>query len=318
MGTNPASIVNRALDIIGRPDLAIGELGEGTEAAKPALRAYGPAMRQMLRAAHWGFARKQFPLVLLDDATGQTPGVGTQVQAPWTYKYAWPTDCIKVRFLPWNTNPIQPTPPIMTNVTSPPLNAVRLVPAPFLLGIDYNNPVQEGCYVQWPDLPDWADTPGEGPLQRTAIYTNVPPQPQSSTINGVTTTSQIMPCLVYTALVVYPSQWDSLFEEALVQYLAQKLAMPLTPDKKLGRVIRDDCIASGKGMITEARAINANESGFPQTISRMAEWSRVRNAASGYWWGNGGVNFGAGPNYSGPGMLSCGWDALGWADGSVF
>ena len=50
MGSSPASVVNRALDMIGRPDLVVGELGEGTEAAKPALRAYAPAMRQMLRS----------------------------------------------------------------------------------------------------------------------------------------------------------------------------------------------------------------------------------------------------------------------------
>ena len=312
MGSNPASIVNRALDLIGRSDLVVGELGEGTEAAKPALRAYGPAVRQLLRAAHWSFARKQFPLTLLADATGQTTGVGTAVQAPWTYEYAWPTDCIKARFLPWNSNPIQPTPPIMTNITSPPLNAVRLVPAPFLVALDYQYPVQEGCYVQWPDLPDWADTPGEGPTQRTVIFTNVPPQPQGS--SAPTT----FPSLVYTALVVYPSQWDALFEEALVQYLAQKLAMPLIIDKKFARVVRHDAIKAAKGMIMEARAVNANESGFPQTISRIAEWSRVRNAAGGYWWGNGGVNFGAGPNYSGPGCLYGGWDSLGWADGSVY
>lgn len=316
--SNPASIVNRALDLIGRSDLVVGELGEGTEAAKPALRAYGPAMRQLLRAAHWDFARKQFPLVLLADATGQTPGVSTIVQAPWTYKYAWPVDCIKFRFLPWNTNPVQPTPPIMTNVASPPLNAVRLVPAPFLVGLDYTDPVQVGCYVSWPDIPDWVNTPGEGPQQRTAIYTNVPPQPQQQTINGTLVTTQVMPCGVYTALVVYPSQWDLLFEEALVQFLAQKLAMPLVQDKKFALSVRDQAIAAAKGIIMEARAINANESGAPQTISRMAEWSRVRNAASGYWWGNGGVNFGAGPNYSGPGCLFGGWDALGWADGSVY
>lgn len=310
--STPASIVNRALDLIGRSDLEIGELQEGTEAAKPALRAYGPAVRQLLRAAHWGFARKQFPLTLLADATGQTAGVDTKVQAPWTYEYAWPTDCIKARFLPWNSNPVQPTPPIMTNVTSPPLNAVRLTPAPFLVALDYQHPIQQGCYPSWPNLPDWADTPGEGPTQRTVIYTNVPPQPQGA--SAPTT----YPSLVYTALVVYPSQWDALFEEALVQFLGQKLAMPLIEDKKFARVRQDDLIKAAKGMIMEARAVNANESGFPQTISRMAEWSRVRNAASGYWWGNGGVAFGAGPNYTGPGCLWGSWDALSWADGSVY
>lgn len=305
--STPASVVNRALDAIGRSDLVVGELGEGTEGAKPALRAYGPALRQLLRAAHWGFARKQVPMGLLADATGQTAGVGTAVIAPWTYEYTYPPDCLKARFLPWNSNPVQPNPPIVTNITSPALNAVRLVPAPFLIALDNNYPVDEGCYISWPDVPDWANTPGQGPTQRTVILTNVPPQPQGSA-------ATIFPSLVYTALVVYPSQWDPLFEEALVQYLAQKLAMPLIDDKKFARAVRDDATKAAKGMITEARAVNANESGAPQTISRMAEWMRARNAGAGNWWGNGGSDLGL----SGPGMLWGGWDALGFADGSVF
>lgn len=307
--TTPASIVNRALDRIGRSDIIIGEISEGTEAAKPALRAYGPAVRQLLRAAHWGFARKQHPLELLADATGQTAGVGTVVQAPWTYEYAYPTDCLKARFLPWNSNPITPNPPPMTGISEQPLSAVRLVPAPYLIGLDYNYPIEEGCYLEWEDKP--VLLPGQGPQQRTVIYTNVPPQPQGAS------NPTAYPSLVYTALIMYPTQWDSLFEEALVEYMAQKLAMPLVADKKLARMIQSDCIASSKGMITEARAINANESGFPQTISRMAEWSRARNAGAGQWWGNGGVyGYGVGP--VGNGVLFSNWDALGFADGSVY
>lgn len=307
-GTSPADIVNRALDALGRSDLIIGELGEGTEAAKPALRAYGPAMRQLLRAAHWSFARKQAPMTLLADATGQTAGVGTKVQAPWTYVYAYPPDCMKARFLPWNSNPVQPTPPIMTAVTSPPLNAIRLIPAPFLLGLNYDYPVQEGCYLTWDDVPDWASTSGEGPQQRTVIYTNVPPQPQGAS------QPTIFPSLVYTALVIYPSQWDPLFEEALVQYLAQKLAMSLVMDKKFALQLRNEAIKSAASIIMEARAVNANESGAPQTISRMAEWMRARNAGGGNWWGNGGSDFG----YNGPGCIWGGWDQLAFSDGSVF
>lgn len=307
-GTQPADIVNRSLDILGRSDLAIGDLSEGTEAAKPALRAYGPAMRQLLRACHWGFARKQYPLELIADATGQTAGVDTNVQAPWTYEYAYPADCLKARFLPWNSNPVAADPPTMTGLNQPPLNAIRLIPAPFLIGLDWQHPLQEGCYTTWDDLPAWAVTPGEGPTQRTVIYTNVPPQPQGAS------SPTIYPSLVYTALVVYPTQWDALFEEALVQFLAQKLAMALIPDKKLARVVRDDATKLTKGMITEARAVNANESGAPQTISRMAEWSRARNAGGGNWWGNGGSDFG----YCGPGSIWNGWDQLAFSDGSVY
>jgi hypothetical protein len=307
MGT-PASIVNRALDLIGRSDLIIGELGEGTEAAKPALRAYGPAMRQLLRAAHWSFARKMAPLTLIADATGQTTGVGTVVQAPWAYEYAYPPDCLKARFLPWNSNPISPTPPVMTGVVDPPLSAVRLRPAPFLVGLDYNYPPQQGCYVSWADIPDWAGTPGEGPTQQTMIFTNVGPQPQGAAV------PTIYPSLVYTALVVYPSQWDSLFEEAMVQFLAQKLAMPLVADKKFALSVRNEAIKAAQAMVGEARAVNANETGFPQSISRQASWITARNAGAGNYWGHGGTDYG----YNGPGSLWGGYDGLSFSDGSVF
>ena len=309
MGSSPASIVNRALDLIGRSDLVVGEIGEGTEAAKPALRAYGPAMRQLLRAAHWDFARRQAPMTLLADATGQTTGVGTVVQAPWTYVYALPPDSLKVRFLPWNSNPVQPNPPIMTAINQPPLNCVRLVPAPFLVGLDSTYPVQEGCSLTWDDLPDWANTPGEGPTQRTVIYTNVPPQPQGAAI------PTIYPSLVYTALVVYPSQWDALFEEALVNYMAQKLAMPLVQDKKFALAVRAHAIDATKNMLMEARAVNANESGAPQSIAREASWIRARNRGGGNYWGGGGVYDG---NYGGPGCLYNSFDAIGFSDGSIF
>lgn len=301
--------MNRALDEIGRSDLTIGEMGEGTEASKPALRAYGPSMRQLLRIAHWGFARKQAPLRLLADATGNTANVGLLVPAPWTYEYEYPIDCMKARFLPWNTNPVQPNPPIMTGIAQPPLSAVRLQPAPFLIALDYNYPVVIGAPTTWQDVPEWWGTSGEGPIQRTVILTNVPPQPQNSP-NPTT-----FPSLVYTALVIYPSQWDSLFEEALVQVLAQKLALSLNPDKKLGLAIRSQAIASAKGMIKEARLTNANESGFPQTTDHTPDWIRTRTAGAG--WNSGG--FGNGNSgYSGPGYLWGGFDSMAFSDGSVY
>ena len=258
--STPADLVNRSLDAIGRSDLIIGDIEEGTEAAKPALRQYGPALRQLLRAAHWGFARKQAPMTLLADATGQTPNVGTVVPAPWTYEYEYPIDCVKARFVPWNSNPIQPNPPLMTGLQQPPLNAVRLKPAPFLITTDYNYPVVVGQPASWAQYPTWWLNEGLGPIQRNVILTNVPPTPQ-------TPNPTIFPSLVYTALIVIPSQWDDLFGEGMVAFLAQKLALPLARpnERPLALKIRDEQIAIAKSAISEARAMSANESGYPQT-----------------------------------------------------
>lgn len=307
MSSDPASVVNRALDEIGRSDLTIGELEEGTEAAKPALRAYGPTLRQLLRASHWDFARKQTPLVLLADATGQMPNVGTIVQAPWSFCYELPIDCMKVRFLPWNSNPVGVNPPLMTGLAQPALNSIRLQPAPFLVALDSNYPVVTGAPKSWDQVPEWWTSAGTGPTQRTVINTNVPPQPQGSS-------AAVCPSLVYTSLVVYPSQWDSLFEEAMVQVLAQRLAMPLNTDKKLGMAIRNQCIATAKEMITQARAVNANESGAPQSVDHLPDFIRVRSGGSS--WGASGL--GCDSYGSGFGIGFGRWDGFSFSDGSIF
>lgn len=306
---DPSYIVNRALDAIGRSDIVIGEVEEGTEGAKVALRHYLPVLKQMLRTAHWDFARAQVPLALLADGTGQTPGVGTVVPSPWTYEYALPVDCMKVRFLPWNTVPVQPNPPIMTGIGQPALNSVRLIPAPFLVAMDANYPVMTQPAPSWPQMPQWWGVAGTGPVQRTVILTNVPPQPQGSN-------PTVFPSLVYTALIPYPSQWESLFEEAFVQALAERLALPLSIDKKFGLAVRAQCEASAKAMIAQARLTNGNESSWPQTTDHMPDWMRVRTMGGGTGWGTYGPWGGAGMG-NGTGFFG-GWDSFAFSSGSVF
>lgn len=300
--TEPADIINRVLDLLGRSDLVIGEIQEGTEAARPALRAYGPALRQLLRAAHWDFGRKAAPLTLLADATGQTPNVGTVVPAPWVYEYALPIDCCKVRFVPWNVNNNQTTPPQVTGLGGAPLNAIRLIPSPFLVTSDYNYPVVTGAPLPWDQAMSWEDGAGQGPQQRTVILTNVP---NASAI--------------YTALMIYPSQWDSLFEQAFVQYLTSQLAMSLGSGRTADKLaIRKDAISGAKEMIAQARVVNGNESSFPQTTNREAAWISARNSGAG-WGAAGYPGFGwGGGGFGGAGGLWCGYDALGFADGSVY
>src|SRR4051812_43011774 len=106
----PEDLVNRALDAAGA-DQVIGNMQQGSREAQIALRHYGPVLRQLLRAANWDMARKQAPLLLLADATGNTANVGTVVPQPWTYEYAYPTDCVRVRFIPANPNTSSPAVP---------------------------------------------------------------------------------------------------------------------------------------------------------------------------------------------------------------
>lgn len=144
----PADVANEALDAIGS-DVVIGDLTEGTREAQVLLRKYGQCVRQLLRSANWGFARKQAAMTLLADATSQTPSVGTTVIQPWTYEYAYPIDCMKARFVPQNyLTPQQSVPgnisipntPLYTSEAPAPLN-MRIIPARWLEATDFNYPV---------------------------------------------------------------------------------------------------------------------------------------------------------------------------------
>lgn len=109
--TGPVDIVNRALDACGLE--AIGDLGEGTKAARAALRVYDPTLRQLLSAAHWNFARKQFALARLGDDN-------TPLPRGWSYMYEWPTDCVHFRHvLVSGIMCAQPAPFVVTNLDWP-------------------------------------------------------------------------------------------------------------------------------------------------------------------------------------------------------
>src|SRR5271157_2449661 len=141
MPNQPTDIANAALDAAG-VDFTLGDIEDGTRPAQVCLRAYWTCLRQLLRSVHWNFARKSEPLTLLADATGNTPNVGTQVVPPGTlnFEYAWPSDCMKMRFVPanWpgpnpgpasgNLTPPNPASPIMTGLQNTPVIPFRIVP----------------------------------------------------------------------------------------------------------------------------------------------------------------------------------------------
>lgn len=287
----PADIANQALDSAGIV-FSIGDLTEGTRPAQVLLRAYSQCLRQLLRSANWAFARRTEPLMLLADATGSTPDVGTIVPQPFAFEYAYPIDCMKARYIPWNPQgqgaPIPqgnisiPSTPLTTG-TVPSVVGQRIRPARFVIATDPNYPVPNG-EMTW-------DVQGVSPQGRTVILCNV----RNAS-------------LVYTALMTYPSVWDPLFRAAMVAYLASEIAFPLSDDKKFGMQVRAQNIAILKQKLIEARLVDGNESTSSSDIS--VDWMRTRNSGGG-WRGFGGEGGGD----------AGGWgshDALTLADGSVF
>ncbi len=289
----PESIVNEALDAAAL-DLTVGNLQEGSRQAQISLRKYSTCMHQLLRCAHWGFARKQAPLQLVADASGQTANVGSLVPGPFQYSYNLPTDCLKIRYIPLNY--LTQTPPIpasnivpsdsaapISTANGPPWYRQAIVPTRFLVTNDVNY-IPEGAAN---------NIPGSSPIGQTLILSN-----QQNAMG------------VYTFNASYPNLWDDLFRGAMVAFLAAEIVLPLAKDKKFGVAMRNSNIAIAKEKIREARATSANEAGT-NSSDLTVDWMRVRMVGSfnsAYGWGGG----------AGPGYLFGGFDGVWFENSSAY
>lgn len=294
----PADVANQALDAAGI-EFTIGDLEEGTRPAQVMLRSYGQCLRQLLRAAHWDFARVQTPLVLLGDATGNTANVGRHVQSPWIYAYQYPIDCMKLRFIPWNydQNPGTPQGNIaiptnipLTTATGLPNSVGRsLRPSRFLIGNDPNYPSPAGT-VFW-------ETQGQSPVGSTVIMSNV---------------QQAVG--VYTRFLPYPSNWDPLFRAAMVAFLASEISLPLSKMSVVGAkqalMLRKENMEIAKAKIKAARVTDGNEGFYSSDIK--VDWMQSRRVGG---WGNGRGGWGGGDE---SGCYFNSWDACGFGDGSAY
>lgn len=271
MASNPTDIANLALDAAGIP-FQLGDLEQGGREADVAVRAYGECLRMLLRAAPWGFARRQTTLMLLADASGSTPDVSTQVPGGYasrfSYAYGYPIDCARIRYVPSNrvANPATPTGnitpaggtlPILPSTNQNWQYGQRIVPSPYLVTNDPNFTAPAGSNGEF--------VQGQSPIGNTIILSNV----QQATI-------------VYTFNAIYPSLWDHLFRGAMVALLAQYIALPLWASRNkpdLGIKIRNDQIVIAKTMVTEARVADGNEMTGQSSIP--VDWIQFRRSSGG-------------------------------------
>ena len=285
-GWIPTDVIQQSIDACG-VDYLLGDIEDGSREAQVSLRAYQQCLPQLLRAAPYDFARREAPLTLLADASGNTPNVGTQVIGnQFNYEYAWPIDAVKLRYIPrsfianpgtvqGNITPPNNQSPIMTGLGQPPYGPNRIQPTRFLVSNDSNYPPAAG-QVNW-------ETQGVSPQGRVVILSNVKAA-----------------LAVYTYLALYPSIWDSLFRAALVAYIASEIALPLNKDKNLGRSIANDQRQITKEKIMQARAMAANESGVNTSDIRV-DWLDTRRIGGRWGWQNGWDG-------GGPGELWGGYD----------
>ncbi len=100
--TSPADMINLTLRRIGYNG-RVGNLFDGSKAAKAALDLYGQTRDELLRQGEWDFAEVTAALTLLKQAPpggyipGFTPWSTAYPPLPWLFEYARPSDCLKVR-----------------------------------------------------------------------------------------------------------------------------------------------------------------------------------------------------------------------------
>lgn len=280
----PTMVCNQAIMACGISNMVIGDIEDGSEASKVCLMAYTMCLEQLLRGAHWDFARRETPMNLVADASGQTPSVGTLVPAGFLYSYSYPTDCVKVRFVPAFGDTLPPVPagniqppdasaPLMTGLTTPAFVGQRQVPSRFLIASDANN-IPEGAAN---------DQLGISPIGMNVICSNI----QRARV-------------VYTLNATYPNLWDPQFRSALVSYIASEVCLPLHRDKKFGLMMQSRKIGEAQSKIQQARVSNGNEGWANSDLA--VDWMRARVVGYGRG-GYGGGNWGGGPGY-----LFGGWD----------
>jgi hypothetical protein len=173
-------------------------------AATSASLYYQTQVDATFRSAHWNSARKQAGLTLLAAAPGTPENAANPSlpvpPIPWLYEYAYPSDCLKIRFLfPLPSAAATGQVPLMTGIgttcRAPPETSL-----PFVIDIDTD---QDGNQIK-------------------VILTNAP------RAQGV-----------YTARIANPDLWDQALQNAVIGTLSAWLCMPVSGDeKKLERCIK--------------------------------------------------------------------------------
>lgn len=91
----PVTLSNRALSELATRSTITAI--DGTDPSYEALQAqlwYNTCRLQLLRTAHWGFARTQLSLTQTGDLYPDNTS-----PYPWGYQYVYPSDCVKMRYI---------------------------------------------------------------------------------------------------------------------------------------------------------------------------------------------------------------------------
>lgn len=140
--TSPADICNLALDAMSSKAQISGinpPVPPQALAAQVASRSYQIQVDSVLCAANWNDGRVEEDLEMVAAAQGtpENPD-GTALPVPpfpWRYAYAYPTDCLRLRFVMTPPQSPDSAVPIMTNAVVNPVNAYPVTSSPFVVGL---------------------------------------------------------------------------------------------------------------------------------------------------------------------------------------
>src|ERR1700761_2442839 len=189
------SICNRSLLSIGaRSQVSSVNPSDGSVEANACSVLFTPTFEALGRAAHWNCLGREIALSLLMAASGtpENPSGSSYPipPIPWLYAYAYPSDCLDVRYIV----PSFPT----NNGSSTPQTTI-------------NNAAGT-----------WLPTGGQIPYKvQTVLDKN------NNSILVILTNQDLATC-VYTTNLPNPAQWDSLFQQAMVASLGAYLVPALS------------------------------------------------------------------------------------------
>lgn len=194
--TNQLDIANRSLLSIGaRVQISSLNPSDGSAEANAVSVLWTPTFEALARTAHWNCFRKQILLSLVAAASGtaENPS-GTDLiipPTPWTYAYAYPSDCLAIRYI----------------VPSLPAGAAGSVP---------QTTINNAASLYFPNNEgqiDYAISTFQDSLNNTVL---------------VVLTNQSQAQAVYTANYPNPALWDSQFQAAMVASLGAYLVPALS------------------------------------------------------------------------------------------
>lgn len=140
---SPVNIVNQALSEIGQ-QVQIASFNDNTAASRAASLLYTQKIQMLSRAAPWDKFRAQLALTQLKATVINGVTTGNPPPTPWNFEYAYPSDCIKARFLQPTPTPIPGGVPLTTAPNAALSTSSLNTRIPFVVGTDFdagNNPI---------------------------------------------------------------------------------------------------------------------------------------------------------------------------------